>query len=1553
MGLFISILVTVVLFLFRCSWKEYRSIQQYQPSDRLSGPASDTKRSKIRHVSLEQVYPPKGKATETDIDIIAVHGFDTRSPDTWIWKSETENVNWLADETMLPGRVGSARIFTCDWPSELFDDVAYSQKTPEDHALLLLAGIEAQLMNPAHQKDRERQIFFIASCLGGIILINALTMEAPNHTYVKRNVRGIIFLATPFRGTSFRDVASLAQPLFRLRASSGNKKISKLLKETMPSRKLGQLVRDFTIQCTQDGYIVDEDSGTMDIMPNPLPLNRTHTQMNKFPSPDDGDYKVVAGEIVRILKQIRGSRIPEKADDHIKNHHYTDETLKIERISNERLQMESCYVNLAIIQDSAKEDIRSKKEDISQSSPFSLNRRLNIQTPRDDMKVEIEHLFDARENGKESLKPPRKILIRGQAGVGKSTLCKKFVHNFKNHGMWNNLFDRILWIPLRNLKTLAEKDCNVAGIFRQEYFSQRPDGEDLAKQFWNYLQARGYEKTLFILDGLDEVYKESKNGTMLKRLLDILLGMPALIVTSRPQGLVSGQNFDLELETIGFYPKQINLYIKAVFPDNSEKVKELRSILQQHRILQGLVRIPIQLDALCYILDAEESSLLTKSQMQNMTGIYQAIAASLWTKDILALEKKNNTGIPLEKDELQNLSLTEIESFVHDEVRFLERLAFNGMASDTIKINFTKTDFQEVRKKLPPKDFPFLPEKLLSCTSFLRTSNPSSNNPDFHFLHLTFQEYFAARHFVRQWRAGKTLPSGNDDNSKSMECFLKHHKYDANYDIFWRFVAGLLNLDDQKLTLEFFEAISHEPLDLLSPVHQRLLMHCWSEIPMETGAFEERKALEDKLVDWYAFGKKLARGPQLIGEIEFPEAPLKRVLHLAYMGDRLGFVESLKYNPMISIDVISTICSWGHEDYDPDIKAFLKQRILEVLGQQQGTLPIDALNFIIDCFSKGGSAVQHVASHTLEKLPALEARLLDALIAQVKNTKYNGSSRRGAIEVLESHSCVDSELITFLEGELEGKNAEMRTICLNALARHLSDKIIRSITMLLKDTDLRVSATALSVLQSQQQRSDDMFHTLIALLHGIEDVPRRLKVIELLGDWPQYEDTIYDLIKVQLNGENVTARTNWLVAIANWSDISDRILGIVTTQLEHEDEDVRSHAMRTLRNRPQLSDNSLNAIKIRAKSETLNLSVLKNATEVLIIHSQNDKDTRDIVKTRLRDDQDALNRSVVLEALRYWCQPDDEVIDLVVEQLKDHCAEYESKVKVAALQTLGKWPLLNDTVLETIASQLGNTNWGVQAAAAEALRNRPPQPNSAAMEAIARNLVILKNYLQKVPSSSGHESYGSRIRSLRYPYEVGTLLEELTDWPQLDDSVLVAFAGLLQHHKAVARAEEVIIEYFRSQPQPSNKVINEFTARPGGARSIGPAALRALGNWTQLDTDTLSTIADVLESPYDKNAGHEAAFRVLVNQEPPAFEVLEKHMKSIDWNNKHEKDGSGPTPESSFGEQLQEEAPKWLTSLGLESVNCSFCDSSAFEALGGDGRIEAESLSFVTSISLN
>ncbi|KAF9400226.1 hypothetical protein BGZ76_007755, partial [Entomortierella beljakovae] len=73
----------------------------------------------------------------------------------------------------------------------------------------------------------------------------------------------------------------------------------------------------------------------------------------------------------------------------------------------------------------------------------------------DDVQIQIqlEQLFNLRNiepNGNE--RAPRRILIHGRAGIGKSTLCKKMVYLHQKKGMWENEFESVLWMPLRQLK---------------------------------------------------------------------------------------------------------------------------------------------------------------------------------------------------------------------------------------------------------------------------------------------------------------------------------------------------------------------------------------------------------------------------------------------------------------------------------------------------------------------------------------------------------------------------------------------------------------------------------------------------------------------------------------------------------------------------------------------------------------------------------------------------------------------------------------------------------------------------------------------------------------------------------------------------------------------------------------------------------------------------------------------------------------------------------------------------------------------------------------------
>lgn len=251
----------------------------------------------------------------------------------------------------------------------------------------------------------------------------------------------------------------------------------------------------------------------LDIVDNRQPLNRSHSMMNKFDGPEDDDYELVAKKIKKIADDIREGRPLEKAWAYIREKHYNDKKLEIVRFSsshgsNRNLKMTECYVNLAIIhQDPSKKGSHPRKNSSLRKSPFSITRRLSVETPEKGLQVNISRLFDARKGGNGREFQPRKIFIRGQAGVGKTTLCKKMIHDFTRNEMWKNKFDRILWIPLRNIKLLPPTCVNLQGLFQEEFFRNTPtEMGTFAKELYLQVHEGRDPNTLFILDGLDEVY---------------------------------------------------------------------------------------------------------------------------------------------------------------------------------------------------------------------------------------------------------------------------------------------------------------------------------------------------------------------------------------------------------------------------------------------------------------------------------------------------------------------------------------------------------------------------------------------------------------------------------------------------------------------------------------------------------------------------------------------------------------------------------------------------------------------------------------------------------------------------------------------------------------------------------------------------------------------------------------------------------------------------------------------------------------------------------------
>lgn len=210
-------------------------------------PTSDHAQSACQGVRLCHVNPNNNEA-DTDIDIIAIHGLDTKSPDTWTWVDPNDcnnTVNWLADPQMLPARFPTARIFTCDWPAGLFKEKSTIQMTVRELARSLLLGIHSR---PG--ADKGRPILFIASCLGGLILIQAMVIAAEpgsEYTSLWRATGGVVFLATPFRGTAFQDIARAAVAVLEVPARLAGETVNGLLDNLKASTPfLEDLVGDFT-----------------------------------------------------------------------------------------------------------------------------------------------------------------------------------------------------------------------------------------------------------------------------------------------------------------------------------------------------------------------------------------------------------------------------------------------------------------------------------------------------------------------------------------------------------------------------------------------------------------------------------------------------------------------------------------------------------------------------------------------------------------------------------------------------------------------------------------------------------------------------------------------------------------------------------------------------------------------------------------------------------------------------------------------------------------------------------------------------------------------------------------------------------------------------------------------------------------------------------------------------------------------------------------------------------------------------------------------------------
>lgn len=256
--MFAQVVSSSVIAILLC-FVAFRILPKYTAASLSSGKQPPRQDDPVRQnvppgVEVRQLYPSINGNVETEFDIIAIHGLDTKSPDTWTWRDPEDansvGVNWLSD--LLPRQFPKARVFTCDWPADLFKRSDTIQMTTTELARSLLLAIQAR------QYGSEAQpIIFIASCLGGIVLAQALVLAAaPRSEYANlwEATMGIVFLATPFRGTAFKQLARQSAFFLKGFAMLSRREVTILLDSVGRSTPfLEELVGSFTSICLQRG----------------------------------------------------------------------------------------------------------------------------------------------------------------------------------------------------------------------------------------------------------------------------------------------------------------------------------------------------------------------------------------------------------------------------------------------------------------------------------------------------------------------------------------------------------------------------------------------------------------------------------------------------------------------------------------------------------------------------------------------------------------------------------------------------------------------------------------------------------------------------------------------------------------------------------------------------------------------------------------------------------------------------------------------------------------------------------------------------------------------------------------------------------------------------------------------------------------------------------------------------------------------------------------------------------------------------------------------------
>ena len=418
---------------------------------------------------------------------------------------------------------------------------------------------------------------------------------------------------------------------------------------------------------------------------------------------------------------------------------------------------------------------------------------------------------------------PRKVLMLGKAGIGKTTLVKQIASQWTKKKLWK-LVEYLFVITLRQLR--QDRKLTLGDLLL--------DGLSLTKEektaALNHLRENA-STVMIIAEGWDEIKytdeesierddtKEVELNTILSSILkNVMLPGAQILLTSRPNNNVPV--CDRSVELYGFTQESIDKYIDQFSGQHTELERFIKHYLENNVNIGTMCYIPVQTNFVCACLrDMHLSSSSEDTPAATMTQLYVSAAINIAKKLHPSLK-----GSETEIDEKK------FRKMVGDSLKNHAELAKYCTLSTPLRIIMYEEDLN--RFHISDKD---------EHTGFLAQSMKGNQNPCLKrrcwmFSHLTIQEMFCAAGLLRGPR-------------KALLKLIEDKTSVGQHEVLIMFVVGLLCDPRNASFMEYLESAK----DQLDP-RPRTFME------KVAGMFKTSKLTTSKhQLDHRTFVEKLAR----------------------------------------------------------------------------------------------------------------------------------------------------------------------------------------------------------------------------------------------------------------------------------------------------------------------------------------------------------------------------------------------------------------------------------------------------------------------------------------------------------------------------------------------------------------------------------------------------------------------------------------------------------------------------------------------------------------------